>query len=383
MWLGRCGHPQGSFRHFQVMRFSCDVADLRGAFTTAKRALPTKPVLSAYAGMLIVVTDDGVQLTASDGAVTVTANVAATDRTAGTVLLPPGPLDAFTSTVPGDTTLTFDLTDETVVVSGDGVPTYQFRPLPVSYPSQPTLDVRRWRCDLSALPTALKALKPALGADDAVQVTSAAGGDGVPDGGLVTMSATDKFRLSHVAFPGVSFGRFEGVVPFEALEHIARLDVTHVATDDTGGLLCADARSASVTTELLDVPTRDLTPILTQQSAFVVEMDRNQMAHRLQRLGAVGKQVPLRLHIDQGQIELSASSVDVGEGAEQLNCVSVGQVEATEFSCLVNRSYFLDAVKAQTADRLQIGWTDPLKPLHVTSSHSGADVLCVVSPMRG
>lgn len=114
------------------------------------------------------------------------------------------------------------------------------------------------------------------------------------------------------------------------------------------------------------------------QRRIMVQRDHLSSALRRVSILASEKSHPVRFHINNGTLIITAKQPEAGEAREELEA----QVEGQDLEIGFNARYFLDALNVMDTDTVAIEIGDSLSPCLVRPGDGEADELFVVMPMR-
>jgi len=354
------------------MRVSVPAGHLRDALNRVRQLIPATPSLLAYSGVLLQTAgDDVLRLTSSDGDSTMTVSVPVAVAAPGQVLAAPRPLLGLLQSMSASSTVEVTVADGgDVVVSGEAINPYSFRPLSATFPvpTSPAPGVRPER--LAALADALVLVRSAAGRDTpVVQVVS--------DGDLLVLHATDGFRLARVALAGAGFGTFSGVLSLQVVDRAARMNPSEVTVDLKARTLAFRGESAVLTTRMLATPFPAVETVLLNAPPPVTACAAPDVAASLARLLAIADQGTIGLEFSGSELHLRASAAEVGSGHEVVDLRT--PVPAT-FQLQLRAPYLADAVAAFGDGDVSIAYSGALQPLFL--SGGTLPVTHVVMPVR-
>jgi DNA polymerase III sliding clamp (beta) subunit (PCNA family) len=326
----------------------------------------------AYSALLLRVKGQRLRVTGSDAETTVTAAVSLSgDHSEGQALVPPKPFAGWLSKLNPQAVLHVSVTDGgDLHCEVDGAP-YTFRCLTATYatPTHSRDDLPEVRGDLATLAAGVAAVRHAT--RDGVQIVSA--------GELLTLTATDNYRLAHVRLPGCGFGDREGVASLAALEAITRHGpLTHLGITQNRRELRARSERVTVSTRLLSSPFPSVASVLATEPPHSVSIERVGLVRALDRLVSVADKAHATMTVQGSQISMKVENAELGTGAEALQCSGSDQ----ELTCGISPSYLLDAANAHTAERVTLGWSSPREALRLSSTATdGTAVICLLMPV--
>ena len=361
-------------RHWGV-RLSSTVGDLRDAVRVAQRAVPNVPARPEFAGLLVVAGAASASVIGSrNEETTVAATATATALEPGRVLLPASALAAYLATFDAPTAveLVHDGGPTATVRAGQGAP-YHLRVIDATLrlPDPPAAEPLT--VDFTRLGAALASVRATLDPDTgAVQVVSG------PDG--LALHSTDMHRLSRCVVPEAGFGDHRIVLPYEALDWVAKLAVTTVTLDPASPAVRFAGPGAVVSTRLLATPFPDVAPLLRQTPPHRTRLSASALSTALARLRALSPQASVTVEIAEEAVVVRMNSEDVGWGEERLDARgTVGP--PTLF--YVRAGYLADAITALAPadDVVEVRWSDSLAAVHLVASGPLATTVLVM-PQR-
>ena len=114
------------------------------------------------------------------------------------------------------------------------------------------------------------------------------------------------------------------------------------------------------------------------QRRILLQRDHVMQALRRVSILASEKSHPVRFHIKDGTVIVTAKQPEAGEAREELEA----QVEGQDLEIGFNARYFLDSLSVMDTDSIGIEIGDSLSPCLVRPGDGDADELFVVMPMR-
>jgi DNA polymerase-3 subunit beta len=327
-------------------------------------------------GVLVEVSGQTMRITGTDLEMTVRTSLDVEVMDEGRAVIPARfATEAVRKLPPGAVVL--QAQDGEVEITGGG-PRFRFRELPVDdFPKVAEPDVADGvQVDGGEFGAAVAQVAVAASTDDARPILT-----GVffeqEEGGL-RIVATDSYRLAVRDLPAVS-GSLSGLVPVRALRDLGRTvgaPSLTIAIGSRDATVVSDR--GSLTARLVEgtFPNyRQLIPA-THQGRVVVARDA--LLEAIDRASLVAEDhIPIRLHLQDGGIELSVTRQDVGGETEHVEAAYDGE----EMIIAFNSRYLNDGVAAVTDDEVALDVHDPLKPGVVHGTESD-DFLYLLMPVR-
>ncbi|GMU79616.1 MAG: DNA polymerase III subunit beta [Acidimicrobiia bacterium] len=363
------------------MKFTAERDTLADAVATAQRAVASRtgalPVLS---GVRVTLHSGSVELVGSDLELTIRVTLPAEGRGEGSVVLNARLLADILSRLEADR-VSVELAGEDVHIEAGRFST-TLRTLSASdFPRLPEVPAEGVKVQAAALSEALRQVVPAASKDDARPILT-----GVllaaHDGGL-RLVATDSYRLAMRDLPGVSMLAADQkvLVGAKGLAEVQRL-----LGDGEIEVFLADREvtfrvgSADVTTRLIegDFPNyQQLIPSGYPNRMMVGHDALGAAVNRVRLVGQSRDTSPIRLHMNEGGLELSAVAQDVGEAHESVEA----KFDGTELVVAFNAQFLLDGIEAVGGTEVALDTTDPLKPA-VMRNPGSEDFLYLLMPVR-
>lgn len=354
------------------MKFSTTAGALRDALSTARHATATTASFVAYSGVLLLVKKGQLAVIGSDGETTMSALLGVEDSTDGQALLPPRPLGNYLGTLDASTSITVTASEgaDVEVRAGTHAP-YKFRPVAATFPMPAPTKTAPTEVRLDRLGQALSAVKSSVPKESpGVQLVSSEEG--------LFLHSTDSYRLSRAHLPESGFGEFSGVLPLSVLDRVARSEVNQVSVDQKGRTLRFSGPGIIVSARLLSTAFPAIEGVVSNVPESRVSFPTADLRQALTRLAAIAEGEPLYCTIEQDQLQLTVSNVDLGSGEE---IVHLSSPTSTPFKFAVKLNYLLDATNSHESDTLSLAWASATSPLFVLSE-SPFSVTTVVMPMR-
>jgi DNA polymerase-3 subunit beta len=368
------------------MRFVVEREVLAEAVAWVARSLPTRPVLPVLSGLLLEAAADGLSLACYDYEVSARIRVPAEVAEAGTALVPGRLLAEITRSLPALPVEVGDADDD----SGDlvltcGPASFSLVTLPLrEYPKLPELPRLAGTVDGGALAAAIGQVTPAASRDDTLPVIT--GVNVEIDGGLITLVATDRYRLAirELAWspaepePGA---RSTLLVPARTLADAAKMMTPGVpvrimlhaggpgeasrtgrAAEPAGSLRAADAMigfetgERRLTTRLIAGEYIKYSSKFPGEFGSTGDMPATALAEAVRRVALVAERgSSVRLSFGPGQVTIEAGTKGQARARETVPAEFTGEESAIAFS----PGYLLDGIGAALTAACAPGPADP------------------------
>jgi DNA polymerase-3 subunit beta len=343
---------------------------LAEAVTWAARALPTRPPVPVLAGLLLEADGTGVlRLSSFDYEVSARIEIPADVNDAGTVLVSGRLLADISRALPGKPV---DIVTEGTRVSVTcGASRFTLLTMPVEeYPTLP------------AMPAASGVVSGEQFSHAASQVTVAASRDetlpiltGVRmeiDGDLLTLMATDRYRLALRTLPwkpSSSEASSVALVRARTLSEVAKALGGHpevtlsLATGGPTELIGFEAGGRRSTSLLVDGEYPRVRALFPESSPTHVVVETSALVEALRRVALVAERnTPVRLAFTDGALTLEAGQGEDAQASETVECSLSGE----ELSIAFNPQYLLDGLGAAGHPFVRLSFTLAQKPAVIT-----------------
>ena len=328
------------------------------------RAVSTRAITQALAGILLAASEDGVLLSATDGEMGMRTKLEAEVSGTGSVLLP-GRLLAELARSLGDPTVEIELREaERDVEIRSGSSHFHLHILPVEdFPKLPEETDEALKIPAKALAETIDLVANAASRDDMRPVLT---GVLVTAGsGEMTMVATDSYRLAvkRTALEGGGGGELEANIPARALRELARI----VAGDEEGEVAVSllpnqavfKAGAVLLNTTLIDGQFPNFRQLLPESYEHDVRLPHSELLDVTRRISQLAQRnAPLRLSFGNGELKVSASTPDVGDAEETMPAAFEGEPMEIGF----NPDFLKDGIESVAGDEVMLRLISPLRP---------------------
>jgi DNA polymerase III subunit beta len=328
------------------------------------RAVSTRAITQALAGVLLTATEDGVLLSATDGEMGMRTKLEAEVSGTGSVLLP-GRLLAELARSLGDQSVEIELREaERDVEIRSGSSNFHLHVLPAEdFPKLPDETGEPLKIPATALAETIDLVANAASRDDMRPVLTGvlvtAGSD------EMTMVATDSYRLAvkRTKLEGGAGGELEANIPAKALRELARIvageEVEDVAVSLLPNQAVFKAGSVLLNTTLIDGQFPNFRQLLPESYEHDVRLPRSDFLGVARRVSQLAQRnAPLRLSFSSGELKVSASTPDVGDAEETMPAAFEGEAMEIGF----NPEFLKDGIESVNGDEVMLRLISPLRP---------------------
>jgi DNA polymerase-3 subunit beta len=342
---------------------TCPRDELAAKLALAGRAASSKSTIQILSHLLLRAENGVAEVAATDMELSMRVPLAAEVEDPGAVVLPRLAADVVRTMVDGPVTLEHRTGEGSVSLTGGSsaftlncLQAVDFPELPADSGSGLTLPAER-------LVGTLERVTRAASRDETRPVLTGVlvrlGDDGI------TMVATDSYRLAVKRTelePPPPEAR-EAIVPARALQEVARLVAQGKAPE--AEVVLGESQAvfrigpARLTSRLIDGQFPDYRQLVPERFDHEIVFDRAELLGVLTRIGVLAQRsVPLRLGFAQGEVTVSATSEQLGEGRESLPVPFSGEPLEIGF----NAEFLRDGVDTIEGEEVRLGLISPLRP---------------------
>lgn len=358
------------------MRIRAERDDLADVLSRATRAVGTRSPMPILQGVLVEVAGKTLRITGTDLEITVRTDLEVEVIEEGRTVVPARlASEAVRKLPPGAVVL--EAAEGEVEITGGG-PRFRFRELAVDdYPKlgEPMLE-GVVTVDGEAFEDAVEQVSVAASSDDARPVLTGVFFEN--EDGSLRLVATDSYRLAVRDVPSVE-AELSGLVPVRALRELGRsvgAAELQVGIDGREATFASDRGTLSA--RLIEGTFPNYRQLIPESYPSRLEVGREALLEAIDRASLVAEDhIPVRLHLQEGGVELSVTRQDVGGETEHVE----GSYTGEEMTIAFNSRYLNDGVLAVADEGVLLEVLDPLKPGVIRGNQSEA-FLYLLMPVR-
>ncbi len=354
------------------MKFRVERDTLADAAAWVARSLPARPPVPVLGGVLVEASTgaDGDRLTVSgfDYETSAQVDLETTIGEPGRVLVSGRLLADITRALPS---MPVDLVvDGARATINCGNSRFTLPTMPVEdYPQLPSMPQLAGTVPADVLAEAVAQVAVAAGRDDTLPMLT-----GVRleiEGPQLTLAATDRFRLAvrELAWtPGEDLAADPSAVliPSRTLAEVAKAlsgaGTVNLALSAGEGMLGFTGGGRRATTRLLDAEFPRFRQLIPAEHTSAAVLDVAPLVEAIKRVALVTDRVAqVRMELAEDGLRLAAGGDDVGSAEEELAC----ELDGAPLTIAFNPGYLLDALGALHAERAQLTFTTPSRPVLV------------------
>lgn len=362
------------------MKFTISKESFQQAIQQVQHVVSTRTTLAILSNVLLRAKDGTLELTTTDLDVGVTCTVAAEVIEEGATTLPARRLATIVRELPAeDIEISVDEKNTASIRSG---PSF-FKVLGLTseeFPALPRFDeAREFKIDQAVLRDCLRKTSYAISTDETRYVLN-----GILfsfKNNALTMVATDGRRLAMVEqeleFPQSQ--EIDIIVPTKAVNELARLlnDSGDVIIRVTGSQVGFDLRDSLLISKLIDGNYPNYRQVIPGEAKERIALDREGFLKAISRVSLLAseKSNSVKFQFTQGQVEIIASSPDIGEARETIAI----NYKGANITIAFNPEFTMAPLRNLSADEIHLHLIDDISPGVI---RSGQNFLYVLMPMR-
>ena len=199
------------------------------------------------------------------------------------------------------------------------------------------------------------------------------------DGALMTLAATDRYRLAMREFPwnpGAPSMEGSALVPARTLaetaKSLANADEVHISmAEGAEGLMGFEGNGRRTTTRLLDGEFPKYRSLLPNETLSKASVSTAELIEAVKRVSLVAERnTPVRLAFTDGEVTLRAGSGDEAQATESVEC----DLDGDGLEIAFNPQYLLDGLGALDSAFTILAFTQATRPAVLSgAAESGAD----------
>lgn len=371
------------------MKINCLKSDLVQALHVVSRAVASKPQTPLLSGIYVKADQDGVELQATDYALSIRCRVQAEVEEAGTIIVSGRYFQEVTRNLPADDVIIETDTEEKQVFIRAGSAHFQLLVMHRQHGEEfPTIRPLEGKVSFTIGDVLLKQLirKTAF---------SCAGEDGRPvfTGCMlelgedeVKMVATNTHRLSFMETPlaGVHGEGRQFIIPAKVLEELRQTLTSDlpesIAVTCTYSEISFAFENIYLKTRLIEgqfpdyrrvIPTDFSTRVTLSTADFLAAVNRVSLIARASDYNVI------KLNFSDGQVHMTSNNPEIGQAEERVAAV----IDGPEVSIAFNAVYVTDVLKNIDTKNFYFSLNESLKPAVIRETENDA-FLYVITPVR-
>jgi DNA polymerase III subunit beta len=362
-----------------ALKITCPRDELIRQLAIVSRAASTRTTVQVLAGILLRAEGGRLHLAATDMELSLRTSLDAAVDTEGAVVVPGKLLVDLARLLPGDDVSVEHRQGEGVVEIVSGSATYRIHTYNAEdFPRLPEAVGEMATIDGEALLATATKVSRAASRDESRPVLT-----GILvrfEGENLIMAATDSYRLAvketSMSTPGPEL---DAIVPARALLELARVaqgaSELQLGVQENQVLFATDG--VLLTTRRIEGQFPNYRQLLPESFEHELALPREEVLDVVRRVAVMAQRnAPLRLHLAEGELTVSAQTQDVGEARESMPAPFAGEQLDIGF----NPEFLRDGIESAEGDELRLKLISPLRPAVLQGASD--DFSYLIMPIR-
>lgn len=363
------------------MRLTINRDELASKLALAGRVASSKSTIPVLGHVLLSANDGAVELRATDMELSLRLPVEAAVEEAGAIVLPRLASDIVRSMAEGSVLIEHRLGEGSATITG-GASSFTLNCLQeTDFPELPSDEGTGIEVPAKVFTATAARVTRAASRDESRPVLTGVLVRIGPEG--ITMVATDSYRLALKQTPlePAPTQVHEAIIPGRSLMELDRL--VAAAGVDTLEIVLLEGRAQfrlgaiRFTSRLIDGQFPDFRQLLPPTFEHELVFDRAELVGVLTRMGVLAQRAaPLRLHLENGAMTVTATSETLGQGRESIPAAFAGE----ELEIGFNADFLREGVESVEGDEVRLGLISPLRPGLISGANG--DYKYLIMPIR-
>ncbi|MBE6356726.1 MAG: DNA polymerase III subunit beta [Lentisphaerae bacterium] len=362
------------------MKFSVDRVKLQKALQKVSNIIVSRSMLPLLGNVLITASDEGLELTTTDMELRLVTRVEAEVSEGGSTTLPAKKLVSLIGSFSAEK-VDFEINDKDFARITCGTAKFTLLGLSAAdFPEALAFEAaHEIRIKESLFKRMIGSIAYAVSVDDSRKVLT-----GVllsMRDAAMTLVATDGKRMAmQEASPEtITGGDGDAIIPLKAMSEIRRqLEGDELLTIELGEKLCRfSCAGVTLTSKLIEGAYPNYRQVVPGSFANEVELPVQTLLAKIETVALMiaGVNNSIILRFADNQLQLQASSAEVGEGSDLLETVYEGE----PFEVSFNPAFLADPLRNTDADMVRFKLNDPLSPVAI---EAGEGFIYIIMPIR-
>src|SRR6266508_1286603 len=362
------------------MKVTCSRDELVARLAIVSRAVSTRTTVLVLGGILLRAEGGELQLAATDMELSLRTSFEAQVEGVGAVVVPGRLLVDLARLLPDEEVQIEHRAEEGVVRIECGSASYRLHTYNVEdFPRLPDVEaIGTFSVDKDALLDTVARVSRSASRDESRPVLT-----GILarfEGGKLVMAATDSYRLAvkETQLPSEA-PELEAIIPARALTELARVagDATELELGVHENQVVFRVPRVVLTTRRIDGQFPNVKQLLPETFEHIVVLPRSELLDVVRRVSVMAQRnSPLRLRFAEGELRISAQTVDVGEATEAIPASFTGDPLEIGF----NPEFLRDGIESVPSDEVRLKLISPLRPGLITGEAD--DYSYLIMPVR-
>jgi DNA polymerase-3 subunit beta len=362
-----------------ALKITCTRDELVRQLAIVSRAASTRTTVQVLAGILLTAEGERLHLAATDMELSLRTSMDAAVDTGGAVVVPGKLLVDLARLLPGEDVSLEHRQGEGVVEIVSGAATYRLHTYNAEdFPRLPEPVGEMATIDAEALLATATKVSRAASRDESRPVLT-----GILvrfEGANLVMAATDSYRLAvKETSMSAPAPELDAIVPARALLELARVaqgaSELQLGVQENQVLFASDG--VLLTTRRIEGQFPNYRQLLPDSFEHELTLPREELLEVVRRVAVMAQRnAPLRLHLAEGELTVSAQTQDVGEARESMPAAFSGDQLDIGF----NPEFLREGIESAEGDELRVKLISPLRPAVLQGASD--DFSYLIMPIR-
>ena len=362
------------------MKFTVDRLKLQKALQKVSNIIGSRSMLPLLSNVLISASEEGLELCTTDLELRLVTRVEAEVAESGVTTLPAKKLVSLIGSFSAEK-VEFEINDKDFARITCGTAKFTLLGLSAAdFPEAMTFEpVHEIRLKESLFKRMIGSISYAVSVDDSRKVLT-----GVLMSlreTVMTLVATDGKRMAvqESSPETISGGDGDAIIPLKAMSEIRRqLEGDELLTIEVGEKLCRfTCAGVTLTSKLIEGAYPNYRQVVPSKFSCEVELPVQALLSKIETVALMiaGANSSIILRFADNQLQLQASSAEVGEGSDLLET----SFEGEPFEVSFNPAFLSDPLRNTDADMVRFKLNDPLSPVAI---EAGEGFIYIIMPIR-
>jgi len=362
------------------MKFTVDRLKLQKALQRVSNIIGSRSMLPLLGNVLINASDEGLELSTTDLELRLVTRVEAEVSESGITTLPAKKLASLIGSFSAEK-VDFEINDKDFARITCGTAKFTLLGLSAAdFPEELAFEpVHTIKIKESLFKRMIGSISYAVSVDDSRKVLT-----GVLMSlreTVMTLVATDGKRMAvqESSPETISGGDGDAIIPLKAMSEIRRqLEGDELLTIEVGEKLCRfTCAGVTLTSKLIEGAYPNYRQVVPSKFSCEVELPVQALLSKIETVALMiaGANSSIILRFADNQLQLQASSAEVGEGSDLLET----SFEGEPFEVSFNPAFLSDPLRNTDADMVRFKLNDPLSPVAI---EAGEGFIYIIMPIR-
>lgn len=366
------------------MLLTCNISDLNKAIQTVKKAITSKPSAPIYSGIHLLTVAGKLELQAMDFPMAISCTIPASIQEPGEIVLSAKYLSELIAKLASNELLTIQTTEQGVVKLSCGRSDYHINSMNAEdYPIFPSFNAEQSLViDEETLRDLIRKTIYACAKEESRPLFTGILADVTPEN--ITFVGTNTHRLAIKSKPYTSNDSMSMIIPAKMLNEIVGNLSSELDQQVTISLLknqiMVVVGNIVLVSCLIEGKFPDYHRVIPPHFSVKATVNTKELARAVERVALFsvdGEYKTIKMSIEPGQLTITSSSPEVGNGKE----IVAAETEGDQLNVAFNAAYILDILTHLEAETAELSLNTSLSPVCITSA-ADSGYTYIVTPVR-